>query len=318
MKNKTLAAIDIGTNTFRLLIAEVYPDAEQRHYSIKEILSERIITRLGEGIADTGLISKQAMTRSIEALKKFSIIISEQKVHKTSAVATSALRDAVNSDYFIQMAKEQACLDIKVISGNQEAEMTASGILSDMSVPETALMVDIGGGSTELIFHSTQKYPIVDSINLGVVYLAGRYMFNDPPLNEDLRHMEEEIMQRMTAPVDYFKKLLSKDTVFIGTAGTVTALAAMAQNLVKFEHNKIHKFTLTLNDVSRIFATMSAASSENRARLIPFELSRLDIIVPGTLILLKLMESLGFKKMSVSNHGLLEGILLDLCNKEHG
>lgn len=314
----TLAAIDIGTNTFRLLIAEVHHDAEQRHYSIKEILSERIITRLGEGIANSGLINEQAMERGLSALQKFSSIISDRKVHKTSAVATSALRDAGNSEYFIQMAKEQAGIEINVITGNQEAEMTASGILSDMSVPETALMVDIGGGSTELIFYSPEQPLIVKSINLGVVHLAARYMLKDPPPAHVLEQMEEDIIRQINILTDYFKPSLTKNTVFIGTAGTVTALAAMAQRLTKFDRTKIHKYTLTLDNVRKIYGTISVISSGKRAELIPFELARLDIIVPGTLILLKLMESLGFKEMSVSDHGLLEGILLNLCNKEHG
>lgn len=314
----TFAAIDIGTNTFRLLIAEVYPDAEQKRYLFKHIYADRIITRLGEGITESGLINERAMERGLSALQKFSTAISNLKVSKTSAVATSALRDAKNSGHFIQKVKELTGLEIEVISGDREAEMTAAGILSDMSVPESALMVDIGGGSTELIFYDAGNPLLVKSVNLGVVHLAVKYMQKDPPLTQDLEQMEEDIIRQIRILTDYFKPSLTKDTVFIGTAGTITALAAMAQDLTKFDHAKIHKYILNFDNVRKIYETISVISSGKRAQLIPFELARLDIIVPGTLILFKLMESLGFKEMSVSNHGLLEGILLDLCDKEHG
>ncbi len=316
MKYQKLAAIDIGTNTFRLLIGEVHTDFHQKNFSIKEIYSERIITRLGEGISDNGLINRQAITRSINTLKNFSNVISSRDVYKTSAVATSALRDADNSSNFIKKAKEETGLEIKVITGKQEAELTATGMLLDMPISKPALMADIGGGSTELIFYSGKKQLLVNSINLGVVYLAGRYMLNDPPRHEELKQMEEEIIHELASAIEPFKKLFSKDTVLVGTAGTITALAAMAQDLKKFEHDKIHKFILTLDKVKSIFSTISVLSSDDRARFIPFELARLDIIVPGTLILLKLMKSSGFKEITVSNYGLLEGILIDLYKKE--
>ncbi len=316
MENQKLAAIDIGTNTFRLLIGEVERDPVRKNYSIKEVCSKRIITRLGNGITDNGIIKEQAVARSIKALKQFSRIISRHRVNKTSAVATSALREAKNSKDFLDKARDAAGLDIKVISGRQEAKLTASGMLIDMTPPKSALMLDIGGGSTELIFMKGKKPLAIHSLDLGVVYLAGKYMISDPPLPEDLGRMKEEISKKITASIKSFKKLFSRDTVFIGTAGTVTALAAMSQNLKRFNHNKVHKFILTLDNVRKIFSTISRLSSEERAKHIPFELARLDIIVPGTLILLQIMESFGFEEITVSNYGLQEGVLIDLYNKE--
>ncbi|MBI5663484.1 MAG: Ppx/GppA family phosphatase [Nitrospirae bacterium] len=332
MRHPKLAAIDIGTNTFRLLIAEVNTAPGQTNYSIKEICSKRTITRLGNGIADSGVINEQAVTRGIKALKQFSRIISRHKVEKISAVATSALREAKNSRHFLDKARAEAGLDIKVISGRQEAKLTASGMLIDMTPPKSALMLDIGGGSTELIFMKGGKPPAVHSLDLGVVYLAGKYMISDPPLTGDLIQMEEETSGKIKSSVKSFKKLFSRDTVCIGTAGTVTALAAISQDIGtagtvtalaaisqdirRFNHNKIHKSILTLENVRNIFSTLSGLSSKERAEYVPFELARLDIIVPGTLILLKLMDSFGFKEMTVSNYGLLEGTLLDLCKKE--
>ena len=315
MKNQRLAAIDIGTNTFRLLVAEVYPDSAKKNYSIKVISSKRVITRLGDGIIHNGRIHEEAVTRSIKTLKQFSRIISRHKVDKISTVATSALREATNRGDFMNKARDAAGLHIKLISGRQEAKLTAAGMLIDMTPPKSALMLDIGGGSTELIFMKAGKPLAVHSLNLGVVYLAGKYMISDPPLTGDIIQMETEISGKIHSAITSLKKLFPGDTVCIGTAGTVTALAAISQNLRKFNHNKIHKYILTSERIRNILTTLSGLSSKERAEYVPFELARLDIIVPGTLILFKLMETFGFREIIVSNYGLLEGTLIDLYKK---
>lgn len=316
MKNQRLAAVDIGTNTFRLLVAEVHPGRGKKNYSIKVISSKRIITRLGDGISFDGFINEQSVTRSIKALKQISRIISRLRVDKVSAVATSALREAKNSRDFLDKARTAAGLDIKVISGMQEARLTACGMLIDIAPPKSALLFDIGGGSTELIFMKGGTPLAVRSLDLGVVYLAGKYMTSDPPRTGDLMRMDEEISAKIKCPVRSLKNLFPRNTVCIGTAGTVTALAAMSLNLRRFNHNKIHKSILTSENVHNIFSTLSGLSSKERAEYIPFELARLDIIVPGTLILLKLMESFKFREITVSNYGLLEGTLIDLYKRE--
>jgi exopolyphosphatase/guanosine-5'-triphosphate,3'-diphosphate pyrophosphatase len=319
VKYKSFAAIDIGTNTFRLLIASVRYNRRKNIYSLNNIFSERLITRLGAGISRNGLLSKEAINNSVEALVKFSNILSQYKVHKTSAVATSALREAKNSDEFLKKAKAKTGLNIKIISGKEEARKSASGMLIDISAPDTTLMADIGGGSTELIFSRHGKPAYVHSLDLGVVYLAGKYMRHDPPPKEDLIRMERYISQEIRKIGKHYLKLISHDeknkTVFIGTAGTVTTLAAMSNKLRIFEHKRIHNTKLTRRKVKNIFYAIAPISSRERAKFIPFEPSRLDIIVPGTLILLKLMEFFNFKEITVSNYGLREGVLIELYKK---
>jgi exopolyphosphatase/guanosine-5'-triphosphate,3'-diphosphate pyrophosphatase len=313
--NKNLAAIDIGTNTFRLLIASISFNPINRTYSINDKYSKRIITRLGDGIHENGCLNEEAISRSIDALKMFSDTISRSDVYMTSAVATSALREAENSAVFLKKALEASGLDINIISGEEEAEITSSGMLIDIKPPETALMVDIGGGSTELIFYSRGKLLFTCSLDLGVVYLAGKYMKNDPPLTIDLDQMRIEITDKIMTKAEHFNKLNNDDTVFLGTAGTITALAAMSQNLSQFDHGKVHNYILSLADVKNIFSTISALTSAERKKHIPFEPARLDIIVPGTLILLKLMETFAFSEIMVSGYGLREGILVELYKK---
>jgi exopolyphosphatase/guanosine-5'-triphosphate,3'-diphosphate pyrophosphatase len=317
VKPGPFAAIDIGTNTLRLLIAEIQFDAQINNYTIREKYSERIITRLGQGIAQNGLIPEQAIKRNISVLKQFSDIIAQHRVRKTAVVATHALRDAGNSYEFLRKSKEMTGLEIEVISGEDEAKKTATGMLIGISIPETALMVDIGGGSTELIFAKQGKPEIIHSMNLGVVYLADKFMKNDPPMQRDLDYMAEKISMNITAKARHIITSFSNDTIFIGTAGTVTSLAALSQKLTRFEHNKIHNTKISRDTIQKIFSHIALITAKERARHIPFEPTRLDIIVPGILILLKLMEAFSFQEVLVSNYGLREGVLVELYEKDN-
>jgi exopolyphosphatase/guanosine-5'-triphosphate,3'-diphosphate pyrophosphatase len=287
MKNRTLASIDIGTNTFRLLIAKVHFDAEFR-----------------------------------ESLEHY-------KVEKSCAIATSALREADNSDVFLKRANEEAGIQIRIVSGTEEARIAASGMLIDVRIADAALLTDIGGGSTELIYIESTKgghrktgvepRPVkVRSTSLGVVYLAGKYMQSDPPDRSNLIAMDSEVSNRISSFAAPFKQLHLSGKSFIGSAGTVTTLAAIAKGLSVFDHNKIHNSTVTLEKIKNIYSEISVISSRNRAKYIPFEPARLDIIVPGTLILLRLMETFGFDALTVSNYGLREGILIELFNQKNG
>lgn len=315
MQDKPLAAIDLGTNTFRLLVAAVNFDSANQRYSLKELHSERIITRLGEGLSKKPVLKRDAIERGLSALIKFKDVLSRFDVCEMRAVATSALRKAENSKEFLRKAKEASGIGIKIISGREEARITASGMMIDIPVPETALMLDIGGGSTELIFAMNGKPLMVKSVDLGVVYLAGKYMKKDPPSKTEIQRMDEEISSVITRAAGPFRRMIRENSSLIGTAGTVTSLAAIAGKLKMFEHKKIHGKKLTRETVSRICSDISFISSHKRAGFIPFEPARLDIIVPGTRILLKLMDTFGFRGLTVSNYGLREGILAELYRR---
>ncbi len=317
MKKNTYAAIDIGTNTFRLLIAEIERNPADQCYSLREIYSERIITRLGEGITASGRISESSMQKGIDALESFGHIILENNVSKSSAVATSALREAQNSDEFITKAKKISGIDIRTISGEEEAGLTASGMMFDMDVPEEAVLIDIGGGSTELIYAGNGVPELVKSIDLGVVYLANKYMISDPPSTQMIDLMKMEIADTIQSQSSSFDAYANNGVSLIGTAGTITALAAINLKLTSFDHSKIHRTTLSSETIRDIFSRIVLISSEERSQYIPFERERLDIIVPGTLILLKLMERFSSIEILVSDYGLREGIILELCKGEN-
>jgi len=301
-----LASIDIGTNTFRLLIAEVGKDF------INTIHSERIIVRLGEGISHRKIISQGAMDRGISTLTRFSEIISKHRVKDFRAVATSALREAINSGEFLRRAKDEAGIDIQIISGGEEARLTALGMLIDIDITDSALLIDIGGGSTELILTNKMIPVRVESRPIGVVYLAEKYMQYDPPLERDLKSMAEEIEGGLRELHHLFAQDIDKNMILVGTAGTITTLSAVNQRLRSFDHSLIHKSRMNITDVKEIYKKISVMTTSERAEYIPYEPERLDIIVPGTLILLMFMDLFNFTEITVSDYGLREGILIDL------
>lgn len=318
MTNKTYmtyAAIDIGTNTFRLLIADVSEKKDNRQISFREMHSERVITRLGEGVSRNGLLKKKAIERGIRALEQFRRLIDEHRAEKVLAIATSALRKAGNSGEFITRVKDNTGIEIEVINGEKEAELTAAGMLIGMEKPASSLMIDIGGGSTELIFSGSDVPMKIQSLDLGVVYLAEKYMKNDPPSENDLEMLGMEITDKLESISNIFRPLITPETLLMGTAGTITALAAALQQLGRYEHDKVHRYRMKLPEIQRIYSVMTNITAAERSKLLPFEPSRLDIIVPGTLILLKLMPGFGFAEMLVSNYGLREGILAEICRR---
>ena len=313
----TYAVIDIGTNTFRLLIADVSPGQGKDTISFREIHSERIITRLGEGLSEDGLLQEEALKRGIDTLRQFSKLIDEHNCEKVLAIATSALRNARNSAEFIANAKESAGIEIEIITGEEEAELTAAGMLIDIDGPGSCLMVDIGGGSTELIFTGDNVTPAVRTLDLGVVYLAEKYMKSDPPSGNDLEMLGKEISDKVETVREFFTSLITPETILMGTAGTITTLAAALQQLEKYNHDRVHNFRMNITDLKGICSEMTKMTTAERSKFLPFEPSRLDIIVPGTLILLTLMSIFRFNEIVVSNYGLREGILAELYTHGH-
>ncbi|MBI5675124.1 MAG: Ppx/GppA family phosphatase [Nitrospirae bacterium] len=306
MRSRTLAGIDIGTNTFRLLIAKVDDKG------LNELYSARVITRLGEGVSLTGLLKEEAIERGLNALKEFRNIIAAHKVEAVAAVATSAFRVAKNSGDFIKRAKDETGIDPKIISEEEEEWKTFRGMKTGIKVPESSLMVDIGGGSTEFILSKNGEATLMRSLKLGVVYLADMYMKSDPPADDEKMLMRHAVLQSLSSLEPQF----SEAKALIGTAGTITTISAMAKGLTIFERSKIHNTRISLEPVREIYTAISGSARKERAELYPvLDSSRLDIIVPGAMILLEIMIKFGFKEITVSDNGLMEGILLDLYDK---
>ena len=303
------ASIDIGTNTLRLLIAETH------NKKLQPFFLQRIITRLGGDYKEDIGISPAAEERTINALGIFAEKIKEYDIKEIKAVATSVVRRAKNKKKFLKNVLEKTGLNVRVITGEEEARLSLLGVLSVIgNGNKKCLVVDIGGGSTEFIKVGAGKMIGAWSMEMGVVHLTENYLKTDPPAHTELDAMENEI----NGTIEDLKGLIENgdflsSAVFVGTAGTITTLAAIDMRLEKYDPKKINNYILSCRAVKKIYRHLASLPLKQRGELLSLEKGREDIIIPGAAIVLKAMEGFGFDEMTVSDAGLLEGILIDSC-----
>jgi exopolyphosphatase / guanosine-5'-triphosphate,3'-diphosphate pyrophosphatase len=311
-----LAGVDIGTLTCRLLIADVR--SGQPSGRLIEIRSDRQILRLGEGVDQTGQLSVAAMDRVLQCLKEWRKLIDDFHVDATAAVATSAVRDAANRAEFLDRVKREAGFEVELISGEEEARRTMLGIRSGLPLGVTnVLALDIGGGSTEFILDRPEQPPIVRSIDIGVVRLCERLLHHDPPTGGEVRQACEWVEHETRAAVADMGNYQA--ATFVGTAGTITSLAAMAQRLPSYEPARIHNYILNLDTIRDLEQTLFSRKKADRAGLPGLEKGREEVIAAGAIIIRTIMETLGISSVLVSDLGLREGVLISLLeNKQRG
>jgi exopolyphosphatase/guanosine-5'-triphosphate,3'-diphosphate pyrophosphatase len=308
-----LASIDIGTNTLRLLIGSVDSTGQ-----ITDSLLKREITRLGGGF-DGKDLHPDAKRRTLDTLSRFAGILKKNGVTRLAVSATSVVREAEDGSAFIEEIFEKTGIAVEVISGEREASLTLKGVLSALEGgrERKTLIFDIGGGSTEFITADRGEVTGLKSLNMGVVALTEKYLYSDPPSAADITTIEKNIDAFMVE----FKSALPPvvadgETLLVGTAGTVTSLAALDQNLTTYDSRKINNYKMTRDTVDCLFERLKAMTHNERAAIEALEDGRADLIIPGTIIVLKAMDSFGFKEMVVSDYGLLEGLLIDLAERE--
>lgn len=281
---------------------------------VTKLHSDRRILRLGQGVDRDRVLRADAMARVVATLKEWRQIIDAYQVEATAVVATSAVRDAGNRQEFLNLIAREAGLQVEIISGAEEARRTTLGIRSGLPTGVADMLaVDIGGGSTECILDRPGQPLIVRSIDIGVVRLSERVLQSDPPTTEELRQAHDWIRTETGAAVEGMP--LPVGLKFVGTAGTITALAAMDQQLSVYDAAKIHNYVLTLDVVTRLEAQLLGRSKQQREGLPGLERGREDVIVAGAIILRTMMETLGMPNVLVSDLGLREGVLLHLANR---
>jgi exopolyphosphatase/guanosine-5'-triphosphate,3'-diphosphate pyrophosphatase len=306
---RRLAGIDIGTLTCRLLIAELSSDSP-----LKEIRSERRILRLGEGVDETKRLSIAAMGRVVECLQTWREVIESNNVDACAVVATSAVRDAANRDEFLGRVTREAGFDVEVITGNEEARRTLLGIRSGLPADvDDILALDIGGGSTEFILDRPGQKPIVRSIDIGVVRLCERLLRRDPPTPREVRQAREWVARETKAAV--VEMGTYPTATFVGTAGTITSLAAMAQKLPVYEPARIHNYRLRLAMIRELEQMLLSRKKAERIGLPGLEGGREEVIAAGAIIIRTIMDTLGEQECLVSDLGLREGVLIDLARR---
>ncbi len=306
---RRFAGIDIGTLTCRILIADLASG-----HPLTELQSDRRILRLGEGVDQTKRLSPVAMDRVIHCLQEWRNVINSYHVEATAIVATSAVRDAANRDDFLERVKREAGFDVEVISGEEEARRTLLGIRSGLPTGVTDILaLDIGGGSTEFILDRPGGKPIVQSIDIGVVRLCERILHHDPPTAEELQQARAWVTRETKAAVaamgDY------RQARFVGTAGTVTSLEAMAQKLPTYEPARIHNYVLRLETIRELERALLTRTKAERVGLLGLEKNREEVIAAGAIIIRTIIDALGLRECLVSDLGLREGVLIDLFGK---
>ncbi|HET6465688.1 MAG TPA: Ppx/GppA phosphatase family protein [Nitrospiria bacterium] len=303
-----MAGIDIGSNTLRLMIAELR--SVQGRVLIQPIFEARRITRLGEGIVKSGRLSPAAMSRTLQALKEFRAALTEHPVARIIAVATSAVREAENRPLFLDRVKEESGFDVEVISGEEEARRTLLGVRHGLGGDDSNLLVlDIGGGSTEWIVVTGGRVQEMKTFDIGVVKLTDRYLVTDPPSAEDQRQLIRDIEDRFRPMVPSVGRLSGHR--FVGVAGSVTTLAALELGLTTYDASRVQNMRLGFARVENWYRKLVGMTLEERRRLAGLEKGREDLIVAGTALLWVAMRMAGSKEAAVSDYGLREGILID-------
>ena len=294
-----VAAIDLGTNTARLLIAGKAP--------YRQLLLTRTITRLGGGFSRERGLSEEAQRRSVVALKEFAAQISRYGATRVRAVATSAVRDAVNGGAFCKRVLAETGIALEVIDGAEEAALTLKGVAAILDDPSGELAVfDVGGGSTEYTLAVDAKPLFSRSLPLGVVRLTEGKV-GAAEMEEKIGR-ELAVLQRELAGEGLGERF-SKATL-IGTAGTATTLAAIQIGMVDYDYRRVNNHTMPLSEVERIFDLLNPLTPEQRLQVPGLEPGREDLIIAGILVVLLTMRVFGFKSFKVSDSGLLEGLIL--------
>ena len=302
----TFAAIDCGTNAIRLLIAAV--DSNK----VSDRLREMRTVRLGEGVDATGEFSNMALERTFAACREYAELLMQYEIKELRFVATSASRDVSNRDVFITGVKEILGVEPEVISGDQEAELSYRGALSGLDVKGSVLVADIGGGSTEFVTTLADRSLVSESVNIGCVRMTERYLQSDPPTQQEVEAATRDIRNQIeliarTVPI-------RTETTFIGLAGSVTTVAAMALGLHEYDADLIHGSALSLEEVDAVTNELLHMTRAQRAELGFMHPGRVDVIGGGALVLRESMRLLGFTQVVVSEKDLLDGVVIALEN----
>ena len=298
-----VAAFDCGTNSLRLLIADVDRDSGE----ITELVREMRIVRLGQGVDRTGRIAAESMARTFTALDEYAALVAEHRPDAIRFCATSAARDAENAADFVRGVEERLGVEPEVIEGREEAMLSFDGATRTLSdAPGPVLVVDIGGGSTELILGPGERSAetTMQSLDIGSVRLTERHLHDDPPTAEQVAALRADVDAALDGGV---VDPASARTV-VGVAGTVTTVAAGALALPAYDRARIHLARLSRENVAATVDALVAMTVAERRALGYMHPGRADVIGAGALILEGVMERTSVEELVVSESDILDGI----------
>jgi exopolyphosphatase / guanosine-5'-triphosphate,3'-diphosphate pyrophosphatase len=306
-----VAAIDCGTNSIRLLIA----DHDEQQGALTDVRREMRIVRLGEGVDQTGALSPAALTRTFSAIEEYRVLIDGADVARARFIATSATRDASNRDDFVWGVRERLGLEPEVIDGHEEARLSFDGATHELTdldpaPPTPYLVVDIGGGSTEFVVGADGP-EASRSVDIGCVRLTERHFRNDPPLPAEVAAARDDIDAAIKDVVQTVP--LRRAATLIGLAGTVTTVAGIALGHEEYDPHRLHHSVITAADVHRTTEMLLYTDRDRRAAIPVMHPGRVDVIMAGALILSTIVAYTGVPEVFVSEHDILDGIAWSLA-----
>jgi exopolyphosphatase / guanosine-5'-triphosphate,3'-diphosphate pyrophosphatase len=299
-----VAAVDCGTNSIRLLVADVSGS------TLTDVVRRMEIVRLGQGVDRTGRLAPEAIERTRLALTSYAAQIRELGAERVRMVATSASRDAQNAADFRAMVVDTLGVAPDVITGDEEARLSFTGAVRGLAgAAPPYLVADIGGGSTELVL-GAETVEAARSVDVGCVRMTERHLHDDPPAADQIAAAEKDIVEaitlaRETVPVE-------RARTFVGLAGSVTTVAALALHLPAYDSERIHHSRISYQQVADVTASLLAATRAERAALPVMHPGRVDVIGAGALVLRVLMEQVGAAEVVASEHDILDGIAFSL------
>lgn len=302
----TVAAIDCGTNSIRLLVAR------QVAGQLIDVDRRMTVVRLGEGVDRTGRLGQAALDRTFAACEDYGRVIADNGAERVRFVATSASRDAANADQFVDGVNAILGVAPQVISGSEEAALSYTGATRGLAHREPVLVFDIGGGSTEFVLGDNGVRASA-SVDMGCVRFHERYLSADPPDPNQLTHLREaaaELTERATGSL-----ATGSLRDVIGLAGTVTTVAALAMDLPAYDSETIHGARISTDDATRIAEELARMPLSARRELAVMHPGRADVIVSGAAILATILTSVGADSFVASEHDILDGIAWSLLDQ---
>ena len=300
-----VAAIDCGTNSIRLLIADI--DGK----NFREVVRDMEIVRLGQGVDETGQFHPDAIARTLAAVDKFAAEIAKRGVEKIRFCATSATRDATNRHLFVDGVRDRLGIELEVISGDEEAALSFAGAIKDLDPSNGPfLVVDIGGGSTEFVF-GTSTVEAARSVNIGCVRMTERRFASDPATAQQIEAARSDIQAAIAQAAAVVP--ITQAKTLVAVAGTATTVAAAALDLPEYDRYAIHLSRISAqqtHDAATMFAT---STREQRLALGYMHPGRVDVIAAGSLVLSEIMKATGASEFVASESDILDGMAFSLA-----
>ena len=300
-----VAAIDCGTNSIRLLIADIDGN------NFREIVRDMEIVRLGQGVDETGQFHPDAIARTLAAVDKFAAEIAKRGVEKIRFCATSATRDATNRHLFVDGVRERLSIELEVISGDEEAALSFAGAIKDLDPSNGPfLVVDIGGGSTEFVF-GTSTVEAARSVNIGCVRMTERHFASDPATAQQIELARTDIQAAIAEAAAVVP--ITKANTLVAVAGTATTVAAAALDLPEYDRYAIHLSRISAQQTHDAATMFAISTREQRLALGYMHPGRVDVIAAGSLVLSEIMKATGASEFVASESDILDGMAFSLA-----